>query len=717
MAREWYSRPINSGYTVVDGYTTGNYNNGATDTYVKTWMEYKVVSQDQVNNTTTIDAKLYSQVIDGGSASGMSNTFTANNYGYVGFDNGSQQYLSTTYNFNSYALNKFADSTLTIPHNPDGTKTITLQGSFTTLAGTWAITGGSASASVTLPTIPRMTQISSVTGLNYGYATTIVLNRQASNLRELVTLTNGGTTLTLKDTSSADTTFTYTLDRAYTPNTTKPSPSTWTLTVATYNGGTLIGSIQTTLTFTIYGNDTSYHVNWLQLPTCEAYNDVVVALGTDTAVAGYSKLNVKANKADLVPQYNATIASRVVTFSTGDVVSADQTDHISSKITSAGAVTWRYTVTDSRGFDSYYERTYTVINSSAPTFTTLNCFRGDNLGNPVDGGAYIWCLTEGRYDSLNGHNYIAITASIDGGAPISLSNNIWTYIKTDAVATQEYHVTFTIQDILTYTQSTIDLPSASIPINIREGGKGVGIGAYGDADDRLKIGYNVLATKEIREYTDHCVANTYGGSTYTLNQLINALRSHSGAQFGSVYLYTFNDYGAEIAESWYHYEYIPHRTGDNTADNNLYGSLILRRMVGNPAEFYIRWTNVSNSPYIQVIIRNENYSLANVAYDAVNVCAFDGDVCIRNGVVTISAYVAPANAILAGTPLTVDGGIPYPITWHPVMLGEVGGQITSEQIAAHNQYGRLQAVNNLNGTARSLTMSYVTRDAKWYMVR
>ena len=167
MAREWYSRPINSGYTIVDGTTTGNYNNGVPNTYVKTWMEYKVVSQDLVNNTTTIDAKLYSQVIDGGSSSGMSNTFTANNYGYVGYDNANKQYLSTTYDFNGYALNKFADSNITIPHNADGTKTITLQGSFSTLSGTWAITGGSASASVTLPTIAQKTELVSISGLGY----------------------------------------------------------------------------------------------------------------------------------------------------------------------------------------------------------------------------------------------------------------------------------------------------------------------------------------------------------------------------------------------------------------------------------------------------------------------------------------------------------------------------------------------------------------------
>ena len=205
MAREWYSRPVNSGYTYVDGVTTGNYNNGVPNTYVKTWMEYLVIQDDtdRANNRSRIDVKLYSQVIDGGSSSGMSSTYTANNYGYVGFDNANQAYLSTTYNFNNFALNKFADATLIIPHNADGTKSITLQGAFQTLSGTWAITGGSASTSVTLTTIPKGTEITSVYGTNYGVPTSFYMSRKSSNFREQVTMTNGSLPTTSSLTKSA----------------------------------------------------------------------------------------------------------------------------------------------------------------------------------------------------------------------------------------------------------------------------------------------------------------------------------------------------------------------------------------------------------------------------------------------------------------------------------------------------------------------------------
>lgn len=492
MAREWYSRPINSGYTVVDGTTTGNYNNGVPNTYVKTWMEYKVVSQDLVNNTTTIDVKLYSQVIDGGSASGMSSATTPNNYGYVGYDNGYKQYLNTTYDFNGYALNKFADSTLTIPHNPDGTKTITLQGAFATLSGTWAITGGSASASVTLPTIARKTQISSVTGTNYGYPTTIVLDRKASNLRELVTLSNGGTTLTLKNTSSADTTFTYTLNRSYTPNTAKPSSSTWTLTVTTYNGGTSIGSVTQSLTFTIRNDDTSYAPTLTATPTAAAYNDVIPSLGNDTLVMGYSKLQISANKANVSLKYNATIANRYVRFGNRyNVSGVNNSVYTSNLIEQSGDTLWEYVAVDSRGFQVSYapDTGYPYWTPTAPTITITECYRGLSNQTASESGTYIWVTASVNYAYINGKNSCTLKAQANGFSQVTLTPNTRTAIATSASAQNAYQVTFTATDLFNTATESRQIPSEDVPLHIREGGKGVGIGAYCEGEGLVSVGY------------------------------------------------------------------------------------------------------------------------------------------------------------------------------------------------------------------------------------
>lgn len=142
MAR---TTPVNSGYTIINGTTTGS--NRAN---VDTWVEYKVLAQSVQNNTSTVRVVLYSQ----SRVSSSTRWDVAENFGYVGYNNSNRQYLSTTYDFSNYKVNKFGDYTFTIAHNSSGAKTITIQGAWSTSHSTY-ISGGSVSGSVTLPTIPR----------------------------------------------------------------------------------------------------------------------------------------------------------------------------------------------------------------------------------------------------------------------------------------------------------------------------------------------------------------------------------------------------------------------------------------------------------------------------------------------------------------------------------------------------------------------------------
>ena len=137
--------PVNSGYTIINGSTTGS--NGAN---VDTWLEYKVLSQSVANNTSKVRVVLYSQ----SRVSSSTKWTAAEDFGYVGYNNSNRQYLSTTYDFSNYRINKFGDYTFTIAHDASGSKTVTLQGAWSTSHSTY-ISGGSVSGSVTLPTIEK----------------------------------------------------------------------------------------------------------------------------------------------------------------------------------------------------------------------------------------------------------------------------------------------------------------------------------------------------------------------------------------------------------------------------------------------------------------------------------------------------------------------------------------------------------------------------------
>lgn len=316
----------------------------------------------------------------------------------------------------------------------------------------------------------------------FGNASTITIQRTVPDFRESVYLvwqddTSHPVTIRTYSQSSA-TTISYTIPYNALPTTAQTRSAK--IRVVSYNGSTQIGTWETSaVTVTVKSGDTTYLPTLSANPVAEAYNDVVSALGTDTAVAQYSKINVKANKSDVSLKYSATIVSRVVTFSNGSSAATDQTNHISSLIQSAGDVTWTYTVTDSRGFKVTRTGTYTVINSSAPSITSVTVYRGDSTGTAVDGGAYIYATATATCESLNGHNSVTLQGKVDSGSWQSMTNNTRKTLKSDADANTQYVVTLKTTDLLRSTEQTYIVASASLPLHITPDKKGIGIGTKG----------------------------------------------------------------------------------------------------------------------------------------------------------------------------------------------------------------------------------------------
>lgn len=328
----------------------------------------------------------------------------------------------------------------------------------------------------------------------FGNASTITIQRTVPDFRESVYLvwqddTSHPVTIRTYSQSSA-TTISYTIPYNALPTTAQTRSAK--IRVVSYNGSTQIGTWETSaVSVTVKSGDTTYLPTLSANPVAEAYNDVVSALGTDTAVAQYSKINVKANKSDVSLKYSATIVSRVVTFSNGSSASADQTNHISSLIQSAGDVTWTYTVTDSRGFKVTRTGTYTVINSSAPSITNYTVYRGDSSGNAEDGGAYIYATATATCESLNGHNSVTLQGKVGSGSYQSMTNGTRKTLMSNADPNTQYVVTLKATDLLRTTTMDFILPSADCPFHIPSGKHGMGIGMKAQASDNtLYVGYD-----------------------------------------------------------------------------------------------------------------------------------------------------------------------------------------------------------------------------------
>ena len=346
---------------------------------------------------------------------------------------------------------------------------------------------------------------SQATWSNYywGQASTITIQRTVPDFRESVYLvwqddTANPVTIRTYSQSSA-TSISYTIPYASCPTNAKTRSAK--IRVVTYNGSTQIGTWETSaVTVTLLSGDTAYNPTLSANPVCEAYNsDGVSALGTDTAVAQYSKLNVKANKSDVSCKYSATIASRVVTFSNGSSASADQTNHISSVIQSAGTVNWTYTVTDSRGYTVTRSGSYTVINSSAPSIVNVTVYRGNSSGTAVEGGDYIYATATATCESLNGHNSVTLQGKVDNGSWQNMTNGTRKTLMSNADANTQYVITLKATDLLRSTSQTIIVPSLDLPLHIPSGKHGMGIGMKGTSDDSLKVGYDTTFYGDLKQ--------------------------------------------------------------------------------------------------------------------------------------------------------------------------------------------------------------------------
>lgn len=239
MAR---TTPVNEGYSIINGSVTGS--NGSK---IDTWIEWAVTDRSIANNTSTVRMILYAQA----TTSVSTNYDSTENYGWVGYDNGNKNWMSKSgYDFRNKALITFGDHTFTISHNSDGTKTLTIQGGWSTNGHSSYIKDGSVSGQVTLPRIARASTISSLS-TNLGSAGTISITRQSSDFTHTLTYTFGsasGTIVTKTSNTSVAWTPDVSLIAQFGAN---DKTKTGTITCTTYSGNTAVGTSTSTLTLTI----------------------------------------------------------------------------------------------------------------------------------------------------------------------------------------------------------------------------------------------------------------------------------------------------------------------------------------------------------------------------------------------------------------------------------------------------------------------------------
>lgn len=501
MAR---STPVNAGYTIINGTATGS--NGSR---VDVWIEYKVITQDILANTSTLRVILYAAA----TFSSTTKYEIAANYGYVGYDNSNKQYLSTTYDFSGYQINKFGDYTYTITHNNNGTKSVAIQGAFTTRSS--YISGGNVSGTVALPTIARAT-VPIVSTAVMGQQTTITLEPASESFTHTLRWIFGTSSGNITG-QTAERTIQYVFPDNLAAEVPNSSIGTLQIICDTYQGDTLIGSRTISIALSVPLDMTP-----TGSVTITEQNNQAVTLGF--FVQHISTLLIQTTATGV---YGSTIAS-ISTVIAGNVYEGAEVT--AADINAFGQVEVVTTITDSRQRQKVVTTTIYVEAYEYPQISTYRVVRCTADGTESRTGAYAKVEFSGsisalqqlnantykiEYKKVSASSYTTVTGTPGYTAVIS-------EILSDIDTASAYDFTLSLMDSFGSTERSTQVAVASVIMNLRPDGLGI---AFGKVSEKagMEIAFPVELTGNLNlidaifsingsALVDYIVEEGYSGS-------------------------------------------------------------------------------------------------------------------------------------------------------------------------------------------------------------
>lgn len=315
------------------------------------------------------------------------NGFTRTAYYYISINGGAEQEYTVSYTLPANTTQVILDTTITVPHNADGTGTVAVR--------TWMDTDISAgvvrtSKTVNLSTIPRATT-AAVGAMTMGKAGTISLSPASSAFRHTLVYYFGEATETIASKTAA-TSISWTPPKTLAEQIPNSAAGVGAIHCITYSGDTKIGETSTPVTVSI-SDDT--------VPT------ISVALSDPTKVAdtygGYvqlrSRLKVAVTAAGI---YGSSIKAYNV--KVGDIYTGASANNTTDYLPGAGTLAVSCTVTDSRGRTATWTQDITVIAYARPQVSAIAAARCNADGTANWSGEYGKVTFSAAITSLDGKN-------------------------------------------------------------------------------------------------------------------------------------------------------------------------------------------------------------------------------------------------------------------------------------------------------------------------
>ena len=276
--------------------------------------------------------------------------------------------------------------TLNVPHNEDGTKTLT--------CSAWIshsrFTSIEQSYSQALTTIPRKSTLS-VTDGTLGTAQTLTVTRQSTSFSHTITYTCGSASGTIT-TKSTSTSISFTPPLSLASQNTTGTSVTITYKIETFNGSTSVGSNTYSKTCTIPAS---------VKPSVSVSVSEASELNYGVYVQGVSQLNVSIT---VTVSYGSAIASYKTTI---DGKTYTSNSFTTETLKGKGSLAITTVVTDKRGRTATYNGTVNVLEYNPPTISAT-VYRCTSAGVANNQGNYARVKFTTSYTSLNSKNSLQV---------------------------------------------------------------------------------------------------------------------------------------------------------------------------------------------------------------------------------------------------------------------------------------------------------------------
>lgn len=495
---------------------SGNFssNTGTNLNLYITWSSTTNVSA----NTSSITVNVYSRsyTINGSALADSYVTINGNTKSLAG--------VSLSQSVSNLTNKLLTTYTVTVPHNSDGTKSITIKANIEfngTVSGKY-LSDITASQTVTLDTIPRASGLTVATSVNTGSSLTATISPASSVFTHKVAYIIGGVTKFTSGTIVAGTnTYAYTIPHSWLPST---SSTTMTVRLFTYSGTTEVGRTDKSVTVNVPASI---------IPTVSALTPTIVNGLSGYYVEGKSQIKLVATAA---PGSGSTLTSYVFT---GPNINGNASSYTSTSATvtssvikTNGTVKYGVVAKDSRpGRQSVIKETssITIYPYAAPQITSITAQRCDANGNLSNDGTYAKVTVKASYSPVNGANKRTVTlySSKDNyasGTVVLASTNTSDTFSGVYGSGFALGTSYTIRAVITDSYNTgttinrsVTLKVAERTLNIAKDGNGLAIGGLSSvtsATDPAKFECNWDAT-----FTQQVRINDSVSRSFEVNRL------------------------------------------------------------------------------------------------------------------------------------------------------------------------------------------------------